>query len=169
MQQMKRLIIILISVALSVSASAQSKVRKVYDETIDPVEQINDAVKKAEKDDKFVICQVGGNWCRWCLLFADFISNDSEISSFIKKNFEYIHVNYNPRERGDKAKSAKTDAMLKSLGSPERFGFPVFVVLDGNGKVVHIQDSSFLEEGNGYNKDKVMRFFSNWTPEAVNN
>ena len=166
---MKRLIIILISVALSVSASAQSKVRKVYDETIDPVEQINDAVKKAEKDDKFVICQVGGNWCRWCLLFADFISNDSEISSFIKKNFEYIHVNYNPRERGDKAKSAKTDAMLKSLGSPERFGFPVFVVLDGNGKVVHIQDSSFLEEGNGYNKDKVMRFFSNWTPEAVNN
>ena len=169
MQQMKRLIIILISVALSVSASAQSKVRTVYDETIDPVEQINDAVKKAEKDDKFVICQVGGNWCRWCLLFADFISNDSEISSFIKKNFEYIHVNYNPRERGDKAKSAKTDAMLKSLGSPERFGFPVFVVLDGNGKVVHIQDSSFLEEGNGYNKDKVMRFFSNWTPEAVNN
>lgn len=169
MQQMKRLIIILISVALSVSASAQSNVRKVYDETIDPVEQIKDAVNMADKNDKFVICQVGGNWCRWCLLFADFISNDSEISSFIQKNFEYIHVNYNPRERGDKAKSAKTDAMLKSLGSPERFGFPVFVVLDGNGKVVHIQDSSFLEEGNGYNKDKVMRFFSNWTPEAVNN
>ena len=166
---MKRLIIILISVALSVSASAQSNVRKVYDETIDPVEQIKDAVNMADKNDKFVICQVGGNWCRWCLLFADFISNDSEISSFIQKNFEYIHVNYNPRERGDKAKSAKTDAMLKSLGSPERFGFPVFVVLDGNGKVVHIQDSSFLEEGNGYNKDKVMRFFSNWTPEAVNN
>lgn len=165
---MKRLIIILISVALSVSASAQSNVRKVYDETIDPVEQIKDAVNMADKNDKFVICQVGGNWCRWCLLFADFISNDSEISSFIQKNFEYIHVNYNPRERGEKAKSAKTDAMLKSLGSPERFGFPVFVVLDGNGKVVHIQDSSYLEEGNGYNKDKVMRFFSNWTPEAVN-
>lgn len=165
---MKRLIIIIISALLAVSASAQSKVRKVYDETIDPVEQINDAVKKADKDDKFVICQVGGNWCRWCLLFSDFISNDNEISSFIQKNFEYIHVNYNPRERGDKAKSAKTDAMLKSLGSPERFGFPVFVVLDGDGKVIHIQDSSFLEEGNGYNKDKVMRFFSNWTPEAVN-
>lgn len=165
---MKRLIVIIISAALTISASAQSKVRKVYDETIDPVEQIKDAVKKADRENKFVICQVGGNWCRWCLLFADFISNDSEISSFIRKNFEYIHVNYNPRERGDKAKSAKTDAMLKSLGSPQRFGFPVFVVLDEDGKVVHIQDSSFLEEGNGYNKDKVMRFFSNWTPEVVN-
>lgn len=165
---MKRLIVIIISAALTISASAQSKVRKVYDETIDPVEQIKDAVKKADRENKFVICQVGGNWCRWCLLFADFISNDSEISSFIRKNFEYIHVNYNPRERGDKAKSAKTDAMLKSLGSPQRFGFPVFVVLDGDGKVVHIQDSSFLEEGNGYDKDKVMRFFSNWTPEVVN-
>jgi len=165
---MKKSIIIFITAILTLNVSAQSKAKKIYDETIDPVEQINDAVKKAEKDDKFVICQVGGNWCRWCLLFADFISNDSEISSFIKKNFEYIHVNYNPRERGDKAKSAKTDAMLKSLGSPERFGFPVFVVLDGEGKVIHIQDSSYLEEGNGYNKDKVMRFFSNWTPEAVN-
>lgn len=165
---MKKSIIILIIAVLSLNASAQSKVKKVYDENIDPVEQIKDAVKKADRDNKFVVCQVGGNWCRWCLLFADFISNDSEISSLIEKNFEYIHVNYNPRERGDKDKAAKTDAMLKSLGNPARFGFPVFVVLDGEGNVVHIQDSSFLEEGNGYNKDKVMRFFSNWTPEAVN-
>jgi len=43
----------------------------------------------------------------------------------------------------------------------------VFVVLDEKGKVIHIQDSSFLEEGKGYNKEKVIRFFSSWTPNAV--
>jgi hypothetical protein len=48
-----------------------------------------------------------------------------------------------------------------------RFGFPVFVVLDEKGKVIHIQDSSFLEEGQGYNREKVLRFFKNWTPNAV--
>jgi hypothetical protein len=40
-------------------------------------------------------------------------------------------------------------------------------VLGEDGKVVHIQDSSFLEEGQGYNKEKVLRFFNNWTPKAV--
>ncbi len=41
--------------------------------------------------------------------------------------------------------------MLKRLNNPGRFGYPVFVVLNGKGQVIHIQDSSFLEEGNGYN------------------
>ncbi len=57
--------------------------------------------------------------------------------------------------------------MLARLNNPARFGFPVFVVLDEEGEVIHIQDSSFLEEGEGYNKEKVLRFFQNWTPKAV--
>jgi hypothetical protein len=56
--------------------------------------------------------------------------------------------------------------MLERLGHPERFGFPVLVVLDSKGKVIHTQDSSFLEEGNGYDKAKVIRFFTNWTPSS---
>lgn len=165
---MKRLIITIIaSAVMFLAADAQSNLKKVYDENVDPMTQIDQAIAKADKEGKFVICQVGGNWCRWCLMFADFISKDSEIMDVINKNFVYIHVNYNPRERSDEAKMKKAEAMLKRLGNPGRFGYPVFVVLDQDGKVLHIQDSSFLEEGNGYNKDKVMRFFSNWTPEAV--
>ena len=53
---------------------------------------------------------------------------------------------------------------LKGCG---RFGFPVFVVLDADGTVLHTQDSSFLEEGQGYNKERVLRFFKCWTPAAV--
>lgn len=166
---MKRLILtILASAAMMFAADAQSNLRKVYDESVDPMSQIDQAVAKAGKEGKFVICQVGGNWCRWCLMFADFISKDSEITALLDKNFVYSHVNYNPRERSDEAKMKKAEAMLERLGNPGRFGYPVFVVLDSEGKVIHTQDSSFLEEGNGYNKDKVMRFFSNWTPAAVN-
>ena len=40
--------------------------------------------------------------------------------------------------------------------------------VDKNGNVLHTQDSSFLEEGKGYNKEKVLRFFKNWTPTAAN-
>ena len=161
---MKRhLMIAAIAALLTLTASAQSNLKKIYDESIDPVEQIEKAVKQAEKEGKFVISQVGGNWCRWCLMFADFVAKDAELTQFIDENFVFIHSNYNPRERAGE----KTLEMLKKLGNPERFGFPVFVVMDQNGKVIHTQDSSYLEEGNGYNRDKVVRFFQNWTPEAV--
>ena len=163
----KRFLAVMLAVFVMTMASAQTALKKVYDEDINPIEQIDQAVAKAKGEGKFVICQVGGNWCPWCLRFADFISKDADISKLVGENFEYIHVNYNPRksEGEEKAQLAKT--MLQRLSNPERFGFPVFVVLDDSGKVIHIQDSSFLEEGEGYNKEKVLRFFKNWTPLAV--
>ena len=42
-----------------------------------------------------------------------------------------------------------------------------YVFMDEEGNIIHIQDSSLLEEGQGYNKEKVLRFFQNWTPKAV--
>lgn len=162
---MKRLTLTLVFAVITMMISAQSQLKKVYDETINPMEQIDKALAtvKSDSNQKFVICQVGGNWCPWCLRFADFISKDSDIMKVVNDNFVYLHVNYNPR----KDNNATAEALMKRLDNPQRFGFPVFVVLDGDGKVLHIQDSSFLEEGKGYNKDKVLRFLNNWTPKAV--
>lgn len=159
----KFMTLVLATAIMTVSASAQSQLKKIYNEEIDPVEQIDMALKQAQKEGKFVISQVGGNWCRWCLMFADFVEKNADLTKFIDDNFVFIHSNYNPREKA----GAKTLEMLNKLGNPERFGFPVFVVMDPSGKVLHTQDSSYLEEGNGYSIDKVARFFQNWTPEAV--
>jgi uncharacterized protein YyaL (SSP411 family) len=147
--------------------NAQTALKKVYDEDINPIEQIDQALVKARSEGKFVICQVGGNWCPWCLRFVDFITNDTTISNVIDKSFVYIHVNYNPRKSEGEEKMQLAKAMLERLNNPARFGFPVFVVLDEEGRVIHIQDSSFLEEGQSYNQEKVLRFFKNWTPKAV--
>ena len=156
-------------VVVMVTANAQTTLKKVYDENVNPIVQIDQAVTKAKTEDKFVICQVGGNWCPWCLRFADFITNDSTISNLIDKNFVYIHVNYNPRQSGGEEKIQQAKKMLERLNNPARFGFPVFVVLDQAGSVLHIQDSSFLEEGQGYDREKVLCFFKNWTPKAIRN
>ena len=43
---------------------------KLYDENIDAMEQIDRALDQARESGRFVICQVGGNWCPWCLRFA---------------------------------------------------------------------------------------------------
>ena len=168
---MKRfLIIAMIAALFSASASAQTGLKKVYDEEINQLEQIDKAVAQAKREGKFVICQLGGNWCPWCLKFADYISKDSDITKIINDNFVYIHVNYNPRmaKSKDEAVAKRAAALMKRLDNAGRFGYPVFIVLDKNGKIIHIQDSGYLEEGEGYNKKKVMSFFKNWTPKAVN-
>ena len=174
-RNMKRIILIAIaSLLVSASVNAQTPqkqqgLKKVYNEDINQLEQIDKAVSQAKKEGKYVICQLGGNWCPWCLKFADFITKDAEISNFISDNFVYIHVNYNPRMVKSKDESVvkRSAELMKRLDNAGRFGYPVFIVLDKGGKVLHIQDSSFLEEGEGYNKDKVIRFFKNWTPKAV--
>lgn len=160
---MKKILTFAILAVLALGANAQLK--KVYNDDINPMEQIDKAIAQANEQGKFVICQVGGNWCPWCLKFADFITKDEEIAKLVDNNFVYIHVSYNPHKSTDKDRDG---AMLQRLGSPARFGYPVFVVLDAKGNVLHIQDSSFLEEGKSYNKEKVLRFFNNWTPKAVN-
>ena len=164
----KGIVMLLLSCVFTLNIHAQNGLKKVYDEAVNPLEQIDKAVTKAKAEGKYVICQVGGNWCPWCLRFADFITKDAAISEVIGKNFEYIHVNYNPRKSQDADKAEQAHALMKRLNNAGRFGFPVFVVLDKEGQVIHIQDSSFLEEGQGYDQKKVLRFFEAWTPQAVN-
>ena len=163
----KKIILSLLGVCLALTLNAQTALKKVYNEDINPIEQIDQALVKARSEGKFVICQVGGNWCPWCLRFADFITSDTAISNVIDESFVYIHVNYNPRKSEGEEKMQLAKQMLNRLNNPARFGFPVFVVLDEEGWVIHIQDSSFLEEGQSYNQEKVLRFFKNWTPKAV--
>lgn len=163
----KKLFLALVAVLFALTANAQKALKKVYNENINPIEQIDQAVAKAKSEGKFVICQVGGNWCPWCLKFADFIEKDTTISKIIADNFEYIHVNYNPRKSQGEEKLAQGRALMKRLNNAGRFGYPVFVVLDEEGRILHIQDSGLLEEGEGYNQKKVLSFFKNWTPKAV--
>ena len=79
--------------------------------------------------------------------------------SDINKNFVVYHVNY--------SKENKNLDLLASLGFPQRFGFPVFVILDGEGNRIHTQNSTDLEEGKGHSTQKTLNFFNNWSPSAI--
>ena len=147
--------------------SAQIELKKVYSDDLDRMLQIDEALREANDSGRFVVCQVGGNWCPWCLRFAAFVENDSTVNKVVHDNFVFIHVNYNPSNDKTPEMKAATDDVMTRLGNPRRFGFPVFVVLDGKGNVIHTQDSSFLEEGKGYSQERVLRFFQCWTPKAL--
>ncbi len=116
------------------------------------------AVQEAKEQNKHVFVQVGGNWCIWCARFNDFVTKDISIDSLIQKNYVVYHLNY--------SKENYNTGMMVKYRFPQRFGFPVFLVLDGEGQLLHTQNSEYLEEGKGYDKRRVIDFFSNWSPKA---
>ena len=113
---MKRMITIAFMMTVVVMmAHAQGALKRVYNETIDPMTQIDEGLQKAKAEGKFVICQVGGNWCPWCLRFADFVEKDTAVNKAVNDNFVYLHVNYNPRKKEGDASVEKAAQLMKRL------------------------------------------------------
>ena len=150
--------LVLIFFCLAIGLFSQDKV-KLYNPVLDGMKQIKEAVSKAKLQGKHVLIQYGGNWCSWCIKFDAFCKADTAIMKEIYSSYVPVKLNYSPEN--------KNEATNAYLGNPMRFGFPVFIIVDGNGKVLHIQDSALLEEGQGYNKKKVTGFFRNWTVSAL--
>lgn len=131
----------------------------VYHPEADAKKEISAAVEKAKKEGKHVLIQVGGNWCSWCMKMEKLLSSDPEMKAELEANYVYIFVNY--------SKENKNLEVLKELGFPQRFGFPVLVVLDGKGHRLHTQNTGLLEEDGGYSKEKILNFFKHWSPSAL--
>jgi thioredoxin-related protein len=145
--------------AVGQTAAPKKEEVKLYDPALDGMKQIRDAAALAKKANKHVLIQYGGNWCGWCIKFDGFCKADTSIMKIINDNYIPVKLNYSPEN--------KNEASNEYLGNPTRFGFPVFIIVDGSGKVLHIQDSGLLEEGAGYDKKKVVGFFRNWTASAI--
>jgi thiol:disulfide interchange protein len=160
---MKKLFLLALIIGLSVKVNAQQAAKanepKLYNPAANAKADIAAAVKMASAQHKNVLLQIGGNWCVWCLRFNDLVTKDSTLNKYMQDNFVVLHVNWSPENQNE--------AVLADLGYPQRFGFPVFVVLDGKGNRLHTQNSSYLEEGKGHSKTKVMEFFEGWSPKAI--
>lgn len=139
---------------------AQSEESKLYNPAADAEKDITVAIRQAKMQNKFILIQGGGNWCKWCIEFARFCKADPSIDSVIKENFVWYHLNWS-KENENKKLFAKYDF-------PQRFGYPVFIILDGDGKRIHTQNSEYLEDGKkSYDAKKVKAFLEMWSPTAL--
>lgn len=140
-----------------VQEQEKAKLDKPYREDENAEEKIEALIKQAKVENKNIILQAGGNWCIWCLRFNDFVQKTPELKKLTDDHFLYYHLNYSPKNKNEK--------VFNRYGNPgEKYGYPVFIVLDKNGKLIHTQDSAVLEDGNGYDLEKVKTFFTQWIP-----
>jgi thioredoxin-related protein len=157
---MKRFNLLLLFIFFVASLSAQEK---PYNPNADAKADLKKAIDLAKKENKHVLIQIGGNWCPWCLRFHAMAKGAQKIDSIIQKDYVYLLLNY--------SKENKNWDMMEHLGFPNRFGFPVFVILDGNGTRLHTQDSGLLEHRDpnvkGYDTTKVATFLKEWNIRAL--
>ncbi len=141
------------------SDAEKAKLPKPYHPEENAEAKIDALVKQAKLEHKNVMIQAGGNWCIWCLRFNNYVQTTPELKQLVDENYIYYHLNYSPENKNEK--------IFAKYGNPgEKFGYPVFIVLDENGKQIHTQDSAVLEEGSGYSLQKVKDFFGKWKPKS---
>jgi thioredoxin-related protein len=137
----------------------QGQEKRLYDPKANAATDIAGAIKRARLENKHVILQAGGNWCSWCIEFNRFVHADPQIDSLLNKCFVIYDLNYSEENQNKQ--------VFADLGYPQRFGFPVFIILNQEGNRIHTQNSGYLEQGRSYNKQKVMDFLLQWTPQAL--
>ena len=142
--------------------NAQATARP-YNDTQDIRADLKAAVLQAGKEKKNVIVQFGGNWCPWCIRFHNLAQGAPVVDSLLKADYVYVLANV-PQD-----KKKRDYQLFEEYGFPNRFGYPVFVIIDRNGKPVHIQDSGILEHctEKGYDTARVVSFLKMWGTRAL--
>lgn len=152
-------VLFLIIVSSAVIRAQKPDSIPLYNPDLNAHEQITKAVIQAQAENKHILIQVGGNWCPWCIKLHKFMDEHQRIDSLIQADYVLIYVNY--------SKENKNPETMARLGYPQRFGFPVLVVLNANAERLHTQSTLCIEEGELYSEEKILDFLKAWNTKAV--
>ena len=127
-----------------------------YDMAADPEVDLQKAIAKAQKENKRILMEVGGEWCIWCHHLERFLKGDAEVSRLLNERFVVLKVNWSRENKNEKFLSR----------FPKVPGYPHLFVLENNGTVLHSQNTTELESGKSYDRAKWVEFLNKWSLPA---
>jgi thiol:disulfide interchange protein len=128
--------------------------RELFDPKKDPNADLQAAVARAQKENKRIVLDVGGEWCGWCRHMDKFLTINAELAKIRSENYVWVKVNMS-EENENKAFLSKYPAIK---------GYPHLFVLEADGTFLFSQDTSELEQDKTYNLQKFTDFLKKWTP-----
>jgi thioredoxin-related protein len=136
--------------------SIAGNVRLKFDTQRDPATDLSATIAEAQRLQRRIIIDVGGDWCIWCHKLDQFFEENPDLYDFMNKNYLIVKVNY----------SSENDNKNFLAQYPKVAGYPHMFVLDCNGKLLHSQNTGDLEEGDHHDRGKIERFLKTWTLSA---
>jgi thiol:disulfide interchange protein len=140
--------------ALLLAAQAGSATQK-YNPARNADQDIKNAIVEAQKTGKRILLEVGGEWCTWCHVLDKYFKDNPGLTASRDRNYVMLKINFSP-ENDNKAVLSRYPAIP---------GYPHFFVLDSDGKLLHSQGTSQLEEGPSYNLARFTAFLDKWAPK----
>ena len=154
---MREVIVVLISLIFFNQENLLAQHRKkIFDPKLDGGKQIEEAIQIAQKEQKYILVQIGGNWCNWCILFHNFLVDHKEISTFLKNNYIVVHLNF--------SKQNENKGVLNRFLNPQnKIPFPILLILNDQGELLHTQDPRYLEgEVENYLAKPTLKLLQKW-------
>ncbi|MCJ8314509.1 MAG: thioredoxin family protein [Saccharospirillaceae bacterium] len=147
-------IIIIVSLMFSLGAFAFNG--KPYNENYDPKRDPFSDFKLAQEDaileNKLILLVLGGDWCVWCHYLGSFITKNEMMKQSLENTFVVMKVNVSQENNNQE--------FLSYL--PEHSGYPYFVILNEEGKVVGSQYTGDLEQDKSYSIEEFSKFIETW-------
>src|SRR5690349_11153633 len=95
------------AVSAPVAASANltdeenSALVDIYDPARSPANDLQQAILKAQKENKRIMLELGGDWCIWCKYMDDFYATHADILQFRAENYVLVKVNVSEENSND--------------------------------------------------------------------
>ena len=123
-----------------------------YDPASDPAADLQKAISRAQKENKRILVEVGGEWCVWCHIMDRYYDSHPELLKLREDHFVLLKVNYSDENTNQKFLSQY----------PAVDGFPHIFILESDGTLLHSQNTSELEDGQSYDQRRFTAFLVDW-------
>ncbi|XQW84914.1 thioredoxin family protein [Thalassotalea piscium] len=140
------------SFAMDNIASELPLYSKIYDDERDPFKDAVAAIALAQKTQRNVLIEIGGNWCSWCHKMDAFLAKNPDVYQALHNKYVLLKVSVSDVN--------ENEAFMKSL--PPVLGYPHMYVSTNSGKMMLSKDTAELLEGDYYSKNAWLTFLDQW-------
>jgi thiol:disulfide interchange protein len=123
-----------------------------YDPERNPFDDSRAALALAKSTDRLVMIEVGGDWCRWCLVLDNFMQKNTVVRKRLHENFVLLKVNVS-----DANENAEFFA-----GMPRTNGYPHVFISRSDGGLIGSTDITRLVVKGNYDEQRFLAFLQHW-------
>ena len=120
-----------------------------YDENADALENISMALKNAKLENKYVLLQMGGNWCPDCRTLGEYFSRP-DIKQWLDDRLILVSV--------DVGEWYRNLDIVEEYGNPISEGIPALVLLNSNDEVMLATLAGELASARSMSKDDLVEW-----------